>query len=345
MLTMNAARYHGRRDIRIERVPVPEPAQGQVRLRVAYNGICGSDLHEYYDGPIFMPAQAHPLTGHHLPAILGHEFSGVVDKIGPGCPDGTPDVGRLVAVNPVLSCGECDHCRSHEENRCRDVAILGNAGGHGGLAEYVIITADQLIPVPDGVSAEEAAVAEPLAVAVHGVSKLSLAPVSTALVIGGGPVGLGSAMALRSAGAETIHVAELSERRRELVESLGFDLHADGAGQEYDVVVDCAGAPATLAMALGSLRAGGQILVVAMAASDIPLSITGLNVKEATLQGTHLYSTADFRVVLERFAAGEYSVDGWVETVPLRDLIDEGYEALRAGDRVKVLIDPHEGEK
>lgn len=344
MTLMKAALYRGRRDVRIQTRARPEPGPMEVLLDVAYCGLCGSDLHEYYDGPIFMPADPHPLTGHVLPAVPGHEFAGYVRELGTAV-DGLV-VGQLVAVNPIVSCGECAACRGGLAHRCPQIAILGNAGGDGGLAESVLVDRAQVIPVPSGVSPTDAAVAEPLAVAVHGVSRLELSPGLRALVIGGGPVGIGAALALRAEGLSTIHVAELADQRREVLQRLGFDLFeptADGAG--YDVVIDCAGASATLAMAVDRVVSGGQILVIAMSAHEVPLSITALNVKEVTIRGTHLYTTRDFEIVLARFASGEYTTDAWTEVVQLDDLIDEGYEALRAGRRVKVLIAPGSKEE
>ena len=159
---MRAARYHGVRDIRIEELPDPTPEAGEVLVKVAHNGICGSDLHEYYSAPTFIPVDPHPLTGAHVPVVLGHEFSGTVVEVGDGV---DPDlVGTNAALRPTYSCGQCASCQRGLHNICRRLAFHGLSAHGGGLAELTTLPADHVHPLPDSVSLELGALVEPMAV-------------------------------------------------------------------------------------------------------------------------------------------------------------------------------------
>ena len=168
-----ASRLHGPEDLRLDTVPDVVAGEGEVRVQVAHNGICGTDLHLYYLG-----------TGRADPITLGHEFSGVIDSIGPGVTDIAP--GTPVTVRPLLSCGRCDRCREGLAHLCMPPRILGcGVAEGGGLAEYCVARADMVFPLPDGVSLEQGALVEPLAVAYQGVLRGDVGPgTDTKLPIG-----------------------------------------------------------------------------------------------------------------------------------------------------------------
>src|SRR5262249_53147336 len=195
-LAMKAALYYGTEDIRIEEVDEPEAEAGQVKVRVAYNGLCGSDVHEYFDGARSIPVEPHPLTGARAPLILGHEAAGYVVDVGPGVAD--LHEGDLVAVEPTVSCGACRYCLSGQYNMCPKLAFHGLSTGGGGLAEYTVVDRAMVHPVPTGVSALEAALVEPLAVAAHGVARSGLRAGQQAVVLGGGPIGIALYLTVRS---------------------------------------------------------------------------------------------------------------------------------------------------
>ena len=134
---MRAAVFHGRCDLRLEDVPEPRAGAGEVKLRVLYNGICGSDLHEYYHGPLTTRTTPHPLTGIKNPVILGHELSGEVIEIGAGIED--LSIGERVAVEPVETCGTCMYCTSGQYNHCGMLAFHGYNRGSGGLAQFSVV--------------------------------------------------------------------------------------------------------------------------------------------------------------------------------------------------------------
>src|SRR5262252_6934665 len=156
---MRAALYHGKEDIRIEDIPEPSTRPGTVKLRVAANGLCGTDLHLFYGG-------AHPAMT--LPVVLGHEFGGEVVDVGEGVED--LRLGDQVAVEPLIPCGDCPHCRAGDYNLCGRMRVHGFAGAQGGLAELCVAARSNVHLLPDGVSASEGALVEPLAVAYHAVT-------------------------------------------------------------------------------------------------------------------------------------------------------------------------------
>src|SRR5215510_14188915 len=142
-----ALRYHGREDVRLEEVDEPVAGPGDVILRVAYNGICGSDVHEYFDGPIAASREPHPLTGCAMPCILGHELAGEVVEVGPGVDD--VSIGALVAVEPIETCGTCAYCRNGHRHLCRKTAFHGYHRAGGGLSDYTAVRRDMVHPMPD----------------------------------------------------------------------------------------------------------------------------------------------------------------------------------------------------
>ena len=200
---MKAAMYYGRRDIRIEDVPEPEAGPGQVKVRVEWCGICGTDLHEYLDGPIFCPpvGAPHALTGEQVPVALGHEFAGAVADVGDGVTNVA--VGDRVAVEPYLTCGRCARCPEGRYNVCDVLGFIGLSGGGGGFDEYVVADARRTFPI-GGLGTDIGALVEPLAVAYHAVRLGGVRPGMTATVFGSGPIGLVTTAALRAAGAAEI---------------------------------------------------------------------------------------------------------------------------------------------
>ena len=168
---MKAARFHGRGDVRVEDVTEPHPGPGQVQIAVDWCGICGTDLHEYLDGPIFAPTPAnpHPLTGGAVPITLGHEFSGVVAELGSGV-TGFAEGDRVV-VEPYDVCGECIACRDGRYNTCRKLGFIGLDGEQGGFAERMVVD-QRWVHSIEGLTPEQGALVEPLAVGYH-ATKLS----------------------------------------------------------------------------------------------------------------------------------------------------------------------------
>jgi threonine dehydrogenase-like Zn-dependent dehydrogenase len=167
---MKAARFHKAQDVRIDEIPIPEVKPGYVRIRPAYCGICGSDLHEYEDGPhiIPQPGSKHALTGEGVPVVMGHEFSGVIDKIGEGV-TGFRE-GQKAAIQPILFDEDCLNCGQGLPNCCDQFGFIGLSGGGGGMSEYTCVPATAVKPLPDDFPLDIGALVEPLAVGWHAVA-------------------------------------------------------------------------------------------------------------------------------------------------------------------------------
>lgn len=342
---MRAAVFHDREDLRLEDVPEPSVGPRDVKLRVRYTGICGSDLHEYRYGPIFSSRSPHPLTGAKLPVILGHELSGEVVALGEGA-SGVA-VGDLVAVEPLETCGRCPECLGGTPFLCPRRAAHGFSRDGGGFADFTVVKDTMVHRLPEAVPALQGALVEPLAVALHAVRRAQLEAGDRAVVHGAGPIGLGCLLALRDAGVETL-VFDPSPVRRAAAEALGATvadpLERDpvaavrGWTGRADASFDAAGAPGVTDHALRSTRRDGTVVMVAVPLGPLQLDTTALRRTEARLTASVSASAGDFAAVIAGMARGAYPVDGWVTTIPFERLLD-GFEALEAQRATKIVVE------
>src|ERR1700754_1301842 len=215
---MKAAIYHGPNNIEVAEVLDPDLGAGHVKVKVGFNGICGTDLHEYYAGPIFIPTSPHPLTGQQLTLTVGHEFSGVITGLGDGVTGWAE--GDRVAIMPLYRCGHCGACRAGNYNICAQIGFHGLMSD-GGMAEYTVVPTDMLHRLPDNVSLELGALVEPMSVAYHAATLGEPSADGTSMVFGAGPIGIGLWFALRGKGVEDVFVVEPSATRRAAIEALG----------------------------------------------------------------------------------------------------------------------------
>jgi (R,R)-butanediol dehydrogenase/meso-butanediol dehydrogenase/diacetyl reductase len=348
---VRALRFHDRGDLRVEEVDEPGLRPGTVKVAVSWCGICGSDVHEYREGPRVVPAPGHPhpLTGENAPLTLGHEVSGVVvESAGVG-----PAPGTAVAVDPLLSCGRCPPCRRGTPHLCRIGGPFGLIGAGGGFAEHVVVDVTRAHPVPEGISPDVAALVEPLAVGWHAVGRGGVGAGDTVLVIGAGPIGLACLAAARAAGAALVVVSVRSPGVRPAVaERLGADAVVDDdagareAGPEggYDVVLDTAANASALRLALGNARPGGVVVDVGLWMEPAELNLNKLLVRELSLVGSMGYEAGDFPAVIAALAAGRLGDVAELITgrVPLHRAITDGFDSLlaRRSEHVKVLVEP-----
>jgi (R,R)-butanediol dehydrogenase / meso-butanediol dehydrogenase / diacetyl reductase len=346
---MRAAVYYGPNKLEVTDVPEPMPTEGTVKVKVGFNGICGTDLHEYYAGPIFVPTEPHPLTGQQMPLTLGHEFSGVITEVGRGVTDYA--AGERVAIMPLYRCGHCGPCRAGNYNICQQIGFHGLMSD-GGMAEYTVVPTDMLHRLPDNVSLELGALVEPMSVAYHAATLGEPSPDGTSMVFGAGPIGIGLWFALRGKGVEDVFVVEPSATRRASIEALGartldptaVDVpafiadHTDGAGA--DAAFDAAGVQPAVETALACVGARRPMVSVAIYEKPLTTPLLNLVMNESRIQGSLCYTAADFEAVIDLMAKGTYDTTGWVTPIALDDVIDEGFEALHAGKKMKVLVDP-----
>jgi len=346
---MRAAVYYGPNKVSVEDVAIPTPGPGQVQLQVGFNGICGTDLHEYYAGPIFVPTQPHPLTHQELPLTLGHEFSGTITAVGAGVTGWRE--GDRVAVEPIYKCGHCGPCAAGNYNVCQQIGFHGLMSD-GGMAEYTVVPTNMLHRLPDNVSLELGALVEPMSVAYHAATLGDVGPGDTAMVFGAGPIGIGLWFALRGKGLQEIFVVEPSPTRRAAIEALGAATldptvtdvpgfiadHTYGAGA--DAAFDAAGVTPAVETALACVGSRKPMVSVAIYEKPLQTPLLNLVMNESRIQGSLCYTGADFEAVIALMAQGAYDTGGWVAQIPIGDVVSEGFEALHAGNKMKVLVDP-----
>ncbi|MFB8190643.1 2,3-butanediol dehydrogenase [Microbacterium sp. NPDC055988] len=346
---MKAALFHAKEDLRIEEVPEPTPGPGQVKLRNAYAGICGSDLHVYYspEAAGLDLEHPHPVTGATLPQILGHEFSGTVVELGEGVSDIA--VGDRVAVWPIYYCGECPACRRGMFNACQTIGFHGLSSDGGGMAEFTTVDATKLHVLPENVDLRMGALVEPMSVAWHAVSRSGVEAGGTALIAGAGPIGIGVWFALRARGVERVLVSEPSAERRAIIAALGAtvvdpvneDLAATVAtltdGEGVEVAFDAAGVGAAVSSSLANLVPGGRVVVVAIHERTMDFLPTQLVMAETEIAGALAYLPEDFDAVIEAMSRGAYDTTGWVQETALENVV-EAIHALRGGAGAKILV-------
>jgi (R,R)-butanediol dehydrogenase/meso-butanediol dehydrogenase/diacetyl reductase len=338
---MLASRLHGLEDIRLDTVDDPNPGEGEVRVKVAHNGICGSDLHMYFRESPWR--SGHPIT-------LGHEFCGVVDGLGSGVSG--VELGTRVAVRPFYKCGGCARCKRGLEHLCTPMKVLGCGAEGGGLAEYCVMDAGMVFVLPDAVTLEQGALVEPMAVSFNGVLRGDVEPGMRTVVFGAGPIGVGVMLGLRAKGIDDVVVVEPSAVRRETIAALGatevLDPTTDDVrdavmsrtgGEGADVVFECAGAAASFSAAVPLVTARGKLVVVAVYEDELSWNPTQMMINEIELRGSMGYEMGVYETVIELMDQGHYPTTGWVEHIPWSAVVEEGFEPLRRGERMKVMVD------
>jgi (R,R)-butanediol dehydrogenase/meso-butanediol dehydrogenase/diacetyl reductase len=353
---MRAARWHGRDDVRVEEVPDPTPGPGDVVIRVGYCGVCGTDLEEYREGPIWVPVgEPNPLTGKKAPVVLGHEFAGEVVALGR---DVTRfKVGDRVAPDVLIYCGRCYWCLRHQVNLCQSMAALG-LSGDGGLAEYCAAPAGMCERLPEGVSDAAGALAEPLAVAVRAVRRGRLSVGENVAVVGAGAVGQLAMQVARAAGAGAVFAVERSPARKRLAAELGaaavFDPAEHDVADELrrltggvgpDLVIESAGAPGSWVYAAGLVRRGGRVVVIGLNSTPSSVNVTQtLVAPELEVIGSlaHVYDE-DFRAAVRLLGDGRVDAERIVShRVPLDGVVSDGLERLERAkaETLKILVRP-----
>jgi 2-desacetyl-2-hydroxyethyl bacteriochlorophyllide A dehydrogenase len=331
---MKALVYTGTQQMTYREEPDPQPAPGEVLIRVDAVGICGSDMHAYHGHD---PRRVPPL-------ILGHELAGEVIA-GPGR-------GRHVTVNPLITCGYCEFCVQGRNNLCANRTMIGMTRG-GGYAEFVTTAAGSVIDLPEGISSRAAALTEPAATALHALNTAmrSLArpiPECRALVIGGGAIGMLTALLLRSYGCRHVLVAETNPLRRDSVRRAAgcetFDPVAESsvvAANSVDFVIDAVGIKSTRALSLHAVKPGGVIVHVGLGDWATEIDMRKLTLAEITLAGVYTYSTADLRAAARALGEGAFGDLAWVEERPLAQGA-QAFEDLHAGRSAaaKILLRP-----
>ncbi|MFA3917417.1 L-idonate 5-dehydrogenase [Ruegeria hyattellae] len=334
---------HAAKDLRIETREMPQPGPDQVLIRMATGGICGSDLH-YYNHGGFGPIRLKE------PMILGHEVAGHVAAIG-NTVTGLSE-GQLVAISPSRPCGTCKFCLEGNQNHCLNMRFYGSAMPfphiQGAFCEYIVADASQCA-VADGLSAGEAAMAEPLSVVLHAAGQAGDLMGKRVLVTGCGPIGLLAVLVARSAGAVEIAATDIMPFTLDMARSTGADLainvsETPGALDEFatdkghfDVLFECSGVAAALSSAVPALRPGATIVQLGLG-GDMTLPIQAMTAKEITLKGSFRFH-AEFFMAVEMMRTGRLSVAPLItHTVPLAEAVSAFELASDRNKAIKVQL-------
>ncbi|MBP2249923.1 (R,R)-butanediol dehydrogenase/meso-butanediol dehydrogenase/diacetyl reductase [Halarchaeum solikamskense] len=356
---MRAAVYHGREDVRVEEIEEPTVGDGDVLVEVAACGICGSDLHEYAAGPIFVPGEEpHPVSGETAPIPMGHEFGGTVTAVGNDVTD--VDVGDVVAVNPILYCGDCRYCTAGRYHLCESLGFIGLSGGGGGFAEQIAVPREKVVSFPDSVSPAYAALVEPFSVGLHAVRNADFEAGDDVAVFGTGPIGLTVVQAARAAGARTVYAVEPQATRRDLAAEVGADVTLDPSATDaletllaetdggVDATFEVAGIEQTVRDAITAAKHDGSVTIVSIFEDDVAFDPNEIVLGERAIGGSTAYAAGprggvEFNAVPDMFADGTLDPDPLVsDRIALDDIVDDGFDALLDPDReaVKILVEP-----
>ena len=351
---MRAARYYDQKDIRIEDIDEPVLKPGTVAIDVAWCGICGTDLHEYLEGPIFIPpaGHPHPISGESAPVTMGHEFSGTITALGEGVTG--LEVGENVVVEPYIIHEDVDTGEGQQYQLSRDMNFIGLGGRGGGLSEKIVVERRWVHPIGK-IPLDEAALIEPLSVAHHAFVRSGAQAGQVAIVGGAGPIGLLTAAVLKAKGL-TVYISELSEARKAKARETGvadevFDprdgdvaqkVRETTGGRGADAGFECSSVPVVLDMLLDAVAPGGVIVNVSIWGHKPEVDMPKLVLKEIDLRGTIGYAN-DHPDTIALVQSGKLDLAPFITgRIGLDELISEGFDQLinNNEEHVKIIVDP-----
>jgi 2-desacetyl-2-hydroxyethyl bacteriochlorophyllide A dehydrogenase len=331
---MKSIIYKGAGEVVSEEKAVPAPGAGEVLIKVAYAGICGSDM--------FIYQGTHPRA--QAPLVMGHEFSGVIEAGHPTLAKGTP-----VTVYPLLSCGQCEPCKNGTPHVCNTLKLIG-IDCDGGMAEYVKVPADKVVEIPAGLNLKLGAFIEPVAVGVHAVRRSGYKPGDTAVVYGAGPIGLCVAACLSYFGASRVLVIEANPYRLEIARKLGFtpidaahddilaQVKAHTGGLCADYAFDCAAHPSVQNTLMDVIKVRGTAVVVGSYKKPPEVDLLKVEFKELTLIGIRVYERRDFDIAARILASGTIDFEQ-ILTVSAPEQAPQVFQDLLKGtNAIKMLF-------
>ena len=330
--------------IEFKEVPVPEPGEGQVLIKIMKIGICGSDIHVYHG--------EHPFTKY--PVTQGHEVSGQITALGQGV-EGL-SVGQKVTIQPQVVCGECYPCRHGKYNLCEELKVMGFQTT-GVASHYFAVDAAKVTPLPDDLTYDEGAMIEPLAVAVHAIRQAGDVSGKKIAVLGAGPIGILVAQVAKGMGADAVMVTDISDVRLAKARECGVDfcentknvnfgqaLLSNFGPDKADIIYDCAGNNVTMGQAVQYARKGSTIILVAVFAGMAQIDLAVLNDHELDLNTTMMYRNEDYVDAIRLVEEGRVQLKPLISShFAFRDY-KKAYEYIDANreNTMKVIINVQE---
>lgn len=337
---MKAAVWYGGKDIRIEDVPKPKIKDDEVLVKVRAVGICGSELHAF-EG---VSQRRTP------PLVMGHEFSGEIVELGKNV--NNLKIGEKVTVDPLKRCGTCTPCVRGQGSVCRNVKLLG-LHTSGAFAEYVAVPALNCYVLPENVSFEEGAMAEPLAVGIRAVNSTDVRLGDTTVVIGAGIIGTMTLKAAKAAGAGLLIVSDVVDYRLDYSKKLGADITINSKtddpvtkvmeltnGSGADVVFEAVGLEATVQQGLRMLGIGGKLTIIGMLSKNMNLDVLSIVTRELQIRGSYAYAQDDFRRALNYLCNRKIDVKSLITNIMPLEKVKDGFEMLseKRGNVLKIIL-------
>ncbi|QUX95772.1 butanediol dehydrogenase [Marinomonas sp. CT5] len=352
---MKAARFYDKGDIRIEDIPEPSVEPGTVGIDVAWCGICGTDLHEFMEGPIFIPpcGHPHPISGESAPVTMGHEFSGVVYAVGEGVED--IKVGQHVVVEPYIIADDVPTGPGENYHLSKNMNFIGLGGCGGGLSEKIAVKRRWVHPIANTIPLDQAALIEPLAVGYHAFVRSGAKTGDIALVGGGGPIGLLLSAVLKAKGI-TVILTELSAKRKEKAHDTGVaDYILDPTevnvtdevmkiteGRGVDIAFECTSNNKVLDTLVESTKATGAIVIVSIWSHPATMNVHSVVMKELDIRGTIAYVN-NHEETIKLVEEGKVNLEPFItQRIELDDLISQGFDTLIHNNEsaVKIIVRP-----
>ena len=354
---MKALVWHARNDIRVEEFPdPPPPKEGEVTIKIEWCGVCGTDIEEYRNGPLYIPIdEPNALTGHMAPLILGHEMVGIVHAVGKGVTRLKP--GDRVSPDPIIFCKKCENCLTHNQHHCDNMAHLGLTS-HGGFAEYVNTIEEVCFKLPESAPSELGALSEPLAVCVRAIRLAKIDIGHSVAIVGAGTIGPIALQLAKLSGAYPIYVVQRSQDiKRDRALALGADEIIDSrdgnavealreatGGKMVDRVIECGGNAVTMKMAVELCARRGAVVMTGLLNEPIGINYFPVVWDEIDIIGSfsHVYDL-DYRIATELIGRGMVDMESLITgRISLDNVIPDGIEEFMQNSRnhIKILASP-----
>ena len=359
--TMKAAVFYGKKDIRIEEIEEPKIRENnEIKIKVAWCGICGSDMEEYVNGPVVVPTTPHPLTGKTAPLVLGHEFTGEVVEIGDEVKG--IKVGDKVIAHPILACNQCYWCRREVICLCHKMACIGLASD-GGFAEYLVVPMKNCYKLPKNAPLDKLSLVEPAATPLHALEKARVESDSNIVIIGAGTIGLFLLQIAKRMGIKKVIVMDILDARLKIAKSLGAseilniknrdlktikNIILDKMGIErIDTVFECAGHHSAVELSCGLVDKGGKIVLIGITASFSSINTNEIVICEKEIIGCHGYNREIFKRTIDLVLNNEIETSQLIsKKISITNIVSEGFEELLKNPEkhLKILVTPFENE-